>query len=160
MPSFDIVSEVNMHEVTNAVDQANREIANRYDFKNSGAFIEKLNSELILHASFEFHLEQMMNVLSQRLTKRGVDIDCLELGNPEVSGKKVKQSVNIRRGIDTELAKKMVKMIKSTKLKVQSSIQGDKLRITGKKRDDLQQVIALFRESELGQPLQFENFRD
>ncbi len=160
MPSFDIVSEVNMHEVTNAVDQANREISNRYDFKDTGAYIEKRNGELTLHAPFEFHLEQMMNILSQRLTKRGVDIDCLELGNPEVSGKKVKQSISIRSGIDTELAKKMVKMIKNTKLKVQSSIQGDKLRVTGKKRDDLQQVIALFRESKLELPLQYENFRD
>jgi uncharacterized protein YajQ (UPF0234 family) len=160
MPSFDIVSEVNMHEVTNAVDQANREIANRYDFKDSGAFVEKHDGELTLHAPSEFHLEQMMNILSQKLTKRGVDIDCLELGEPQASGKKVKQSINIRRGIDTELAKKMVKMIKTTKLKVQSSIQGDKLRVTGKKRDDLQQVIALFRQSEFELPLQFENFRD
>lgn len=160
MPSFDIVSEVNMHEVTNAVDQANREIANRYDFKGSGAFVDKQDSELTLHAPSEFHLEQMMNIISQKLTKRGVDIDCLELSDPETSGKKVKQSVKICRGIDTELAKRMVKMIKATKLKVQSSIQGDKLRITGKKRDDLQQVITLFRQSEIELPLQFENFRD
>jgi uncharacterized protein YajQ (UPF0234 family) len=160
MPSFDIVSEVNMHEVTNAVDQANREISNRYDFKDSGAVIEQHDVQLTLRAPFEFQLEQMMNILSQRLTKRGVDIDCMELGNPEVSGKKAKQSVNIRRGIDTELAKRMTKMIKNTKMRVQASIQGDKIRVTGKKRDDLQQVISLFRESQLGLPLQFENFRD
>ena len=160
MSSFDIVSEVNMHELRNAVDQANREISNRYDFKGTGAVIEQNETTLVLHAPGEFQIKQMMDILAQKLTKRGVDLDCLEEGEVEISGRKAKQVVTVRRGIDAALAKRMIKLIKDTKLKVQASIQGEKLRVNGKKRDDLQQVIGLLREAKLGLPLQFENFRD
>lgn len=160
MPSFDIVSEVNMHELHNAVDQTNREITTRYDFKGSGAKIEHNNDSLTLQAQSEFQIKQMMIILTQKLAKRGVDIDCLEEGEIAESGNKARQMITVRQGIDADLAKKMVRMIKDTRLKVQMAIQGEKLRVTGKKRDDLQQVIAMLREAQLGLPLQFENFRD
>ncbi len=160
MPSFDIVSEVNMHELANAVDQANREIANRYDFKGSGAVVERSETTLTLIAQSEFQLRQMMDILTQKLTKRGVDIECLEVGKVEEAGNRARQEVRVRQGIDADTARKIVKMIKDTKRKVQAAIQGEKLRVTGKKRDDLQQVIAMLRDAKLGLPLQFENFRD
>jgi cyclic-di-GMP-binding protein len=160
MPSFDVVSEVDMHEVSNAVDQTNREIANRYDFKGTDANILRENAVLTLHAQAAFQLKQMMDILAQRLAKRGVDVGCMEEGKVEETGKKAKQTVTIRHGIDTDLARKIVKIVKEAKLKVQAAIQGEKVRITGKSRDDLQQVIGLLREAKLGLPLQFENFRD
>ncbi len=160
MSSFDIVSEVDMHELCNAVGQANREISNRYDFKGTGAVVEQIETQLVLRAPGEFQIKQMMDILAQKLTKRGVDLDCLEEGEIEVAGHKAKQVVTVRRGIDAALAKRMIKLIKDTKLKVQASIQGEKLRVNGKKRDDLQQVIGLLREAKIGLPLQFENFRD
>lgn len=160
MPSFDIVSEVNMHELCNSVDQANREIVNRYDFKGTGAVVEQDDTQLVLRAPSEFQITQMMDILAQKLAKRGVDLNCLEESKVEVSGNKAKQVVTVRQGIDAALAKKMIKLIKDTKLKVQVSIQGEKLRINGKKRDDLQQAIEFVREAKLGLPLQFENFRD
>jgi cyclic-di-GMP-binding protein len=160
MPSFDVVSEVDMHEVSNAVDQTNREIANRYDFKGADANILRENAVLTLHAQAAFQLKQMMDILAQRLAKRGVDVGCMEEGKVEETGKKAKQTVTIRHGIDTDLARKIVKIVKEAKLKVQAAIQGEKVRITGKSRDDLQQVIGLLRDAKLGLPLQFENFRD
>jgi cyclic-di-GMP-binding protein len=160
MPSFDVVSEVDMHEVSNAVDQTNREIANRYDFKGTDANILRENAVLTLHAQAAFQLKQMMDILAQRLAKRGVDVGCMEEGKVEETGKKAKQTVTIRHGIDMDLARKIVKIVKEAKLKVQAAIQGEKVRITGKSRDDLQQVIGLLRDAKLGLPLQFENFRD
>jgi cyclic-di-GMP-binding protein len=160
MPSFDVVSEVDMHEVTNAVDQTNREIANRFDFKGTSAKVMREDAVLTLHAQAAFQLKQMMDILAQKLAKRGVDVASLEEGKVEETGNKARQPVTIRRGIDAERARKIVKITKDSKLKVQAAIQGDKVRITGKSRDDLQQIIALLREAKLDLPLQFENFRD
>lgn len=160
MPTFDVVSEVNMHELTNAVDQANREISNRFDFKGTDARIDHDGVVLTLSAPSEFQLKQIMDILAQKLTKRGVDIDCLDAGEVEVATNKSSQIVTVRQGIDAELAKRMVKLVKDAKLKVQSSIQGDKLRVSGKKRDDLQRVIGMLREAKIELPLQFVNFRD
>jgi uncharacterized protein YajQ (UPF0234 family) len=160
MPSFDIVSEVNMHEVTNGVDQANREVGNRFDFKGSGAKYEQNEAVVTMHAQSEFQLNQMLDILQLKLTKRGIDIACLKIDKPEIFGKEARQIVTLRQGIDAALAKKIIKMIKDTKIKVQTAIQEEKIRVSGKKRDDLQQVIALLREAKLEMPLQFENFRD
>ncbi len=160
MPSFDIVSEIDHHELTNAVDQANREIGTRYDFKGSDARIELNGNELVFHAQSKFQLQQMFPVLLSKMTKRGLDIDALKSGDIEEGANKARQSFSIQEGIDKEMAKKIVKKIKDSKLKVQASIQGEKLRVTGKKRDDLQQVMRLLKEAELGIPLQFNNFRD
>jgi uncharacterized protein YajQ (UPF0234 family) len=160
MPSFDIISDVDMHELRNAIDQTNREIATRFDFKGTGAVVEQEDTLLTLRAEAEFQLKQMMSILVQKLAKRGVDVGCLDEGEIEVSGKKARQRITVRRGIDSLLAKKMLKMIKDTKLKVQASIQGEKVRVSGKKRDELQRIISLLREAKLGLPLQFENFRD
>lgn len=160
MPSFDVVSEVNMHEVHNAVDQANREVNTRFDFKGSGANFS-LNEDIItMYGESDFHLKQMLDILFAKLSKRGVDLACMEINVPEISGKGARQEVKIRQGIDAPLAKKIVKIIKDTKQKVQASIQGDKVRVTGKKRDDLQNIIALLKDTELEMPLQYENFRD
>ncbi len=160
MPSFDIVSEVDMHEVSNAVDQANREVGTRFDFKGSDAKYELEGADIVMSAEAEFQLKQMLDILQTKLSRRGVDIGCLEVDKAEVTGKRVQQKVTLRQGVDKELARKIVKMIKDGKFKVQAAIQGEKVRVTGKKRDDLQQVIAMLREAELGLPLQFENFRD
>ena len=160
MPSFDVVSEVNMHEVTNAVDQANREVANRFDFKDTGAKYELKDAVVTLYAETEFQLNQMLDILRTKLSKRGVDIACLSLDKPEVSGNRARQNVTLRQGIEAPLARQIVKMIKDTKLKAQASIQDDKVRVSGKKKDDLQQVIALLRDTDFGLPLQFNNFRD
>jgi uncharacterized protein YajQ (UPF0234 family) len=160
MPSFDIVSEVDLHEVTNAVDQANREVGTRFDFKGSGAQYELKEAVVTLQAENEFQLQQMLDILQPRLAKRGVDILCLKIDPPQVSGRQAKQTVTFRQGIDTPLAKQIVKLIKDSKLKVQAAIQGDQVRVTGKKRDDLQEAMALLRKAELELPLQFTNFRD
>ena len=160
MPSFDVVSELDMHEVANALDQANREVSTRFDFKGSNARYEQKDSDVVLHAQVEFQLQQMLDILQTKLVKRGVDIACLEVKEPEVSGKEARQTVILRQGIDTELAKQIVKLVKESKLKVQAAIQGDKVRITGKKRDDLQEAIALLRRAKLTLPLQYDNFRD
>jgi cyclic-di-GMP-binding protein len=159
MPSFDVVSEVDIHEVTNAVDQANREIANRYDFKGTDASIMREDAVLTLHAQVPFQLKQMMDILGLKLAKRGVDVGCMEEGKVEEASNRARQTVIIRRGIDADLARRIVKMIKDTKLKVQAAIQGDKVRVSGKSRDDLQQVLGMLRDAKLGLPLQFENFR-
>ncbi|MDH5435560.1 MAG: YajQ family cyclic di-GMP-binding protein [Gammaproteobacteria bacterium] len=160
MPTFDIVSEVEMHEVNNAVDQANREVGTRFDFKGSNAVYERNDSIITMKAQSEFQLTQMLDILQTKLHRRGVDITCIEEAKPEMLGKVAKQNLTLRQGIEPELARKIVKIIKGSKIKVQAAIQGDKLRITGKKRDDLQATIALIKESKLGLPIQFDNFRD
>jgi uncharacterized protein YajQ (UPF0234 family) len=160
MPSFDVVSEVDMQETRNAVDQANREVGTRFDFKGVEASFELKESQVLLRAEQEFQLGQMMDILRQKLVKRGVDITCMAIGDAEVSLNACRQTVTIRQGIESDLAKKMVKQIKASKLKVQAQIQGEQVRVTGKKRDDLQQVITLLREADYGLPLQFQNFRD
>lgn len=160
MPSFDAVSEINHHELTNAIDQANREIGTRYDFKGSNARIEFSDGELTFHAESKFQLQQMFPVLLSKMSKRGLDIDCLKMGEVVEAAKSAKQPISIQEGIDKEQAKKIVKLIKDSKIKVQASIQGEQVRVSGKKRDDLQQVMQLLKESDLGIPLQFNNFRD
>ena len=161
MPSFDIVSQVNQQEVKNAVEQTNKEIQNRYDFKGSDARVEQKELELSVFADDDFKLGQVMDVLRQRLAKRNVDVRALEPGAVEkISGDKVKQPVKVKAGIPVEKGKSIVKLIKDSKLKVQAAIQGDQVRVTGKKKDDLQQAIALLRGQKLELPLQFTNFRD
>ncbi|MFN3545053.1 MAG: YajQ family cyclic di-GMP-binding protein [Thiobacillus sp.] len=161
MPSFDIVSEVDKQEVRNAVDQVNKEVSTRFDFKGSDARVEQADYVLTVYADTEFQLEQVQDILSQKLAKRGVDVKCLDVGRVEkVSGNKVKRSVTVRTGVETELAKKIVKVIKDSKLKVQASIQGDSVRVSGAKRDTLQEAIALVKKTITDFPLQFQNFRD
>ena len=160
MPSFDVVSEVNMHELSNAVDQTNREVGNRFDFKGSDAHVEQSDATLTLHAASEFQLNQMKDILHGKMSKRGVDIASLEESELETSGNRARQELTVRQGIDKETARNLVKRIKETKLKVQAAIQGEQVRVTGKKRDDLQQAIAGLREADVGLPLQFVNFRD
>ncbi|MCC6377605.1 MAG: YajQ family cyclic di-GMP-binding protein [Burkholderiales bacterium] len=161
MPSFDIVSEVNTVEVRNALDQANKEITNRFDFKGSDARVELADKVLTLYADDEFKLKQVTDILAGKLAKRGVDTRSLKPGDPEkVSGNKVKQVVTVRTGVEQELAKKIQRMIKDSKIKVQASIQGDAVRVSGAKRDDLQAAIALVRKSVTDFPLQYQNFRD
>ncbi|MEL6948516.1 MAG: YajQ family cyclic di-GMP-binding protein [Pseudomonadota bacterium] len=160
MPSFDVVSEVDLHELANAVDQANREVTNRFDFKGTGAEFALDESSISLKAQVEFQLQQMLDILRQKLAKRGIDIAALEVKDPVTSGSEARQTVLVRQGIDAALAKKLVKTIKDAKLKVQAQIQGEQVRVTGKKRDDLQSVIALLREADVDLPLQFNNFRD
>jgi len=160
MPSFDVVSEIDHHELKNALDQANREIGTRYDFKGSNARIEQSDNSLSLEAESEFQIKQMTPILKEKMSKRGIDVDCLEFADIVEMNKRARQSVTVQEGLDKDLARKMVKLIKDSKLKVQAAIQGDQLRVNGKKRDDLQQVMALLREAKLGIPLQFNNFRD
>lgn len=160
MPSFDIVSEIDMHEVTNAVDQARRDLGNRWDFKNVDASFDLDDKGITIASEQEFQLEQLMDMLRMAFAKRNIDARALSEDGESKSGKLVKQHLVLRQGIETDMAKKIVKMIKDAKLKVQSSIQGDKVRVTGKKRDDLQEAIAMLRESDLDLPLQFNNFRD
>jgi uncharacterized protein YajQ (UPF0234 family) len=161
MPSFDIVSEVNQVEVRNALDQANREISTRFDFKGSDARVEHKEKELTLHADDDFKLKQVTDVLLGKLTKRSVDVRALKFGNVEkISGDKVKQVATLRVGIEQELAKNIVKQIKDSKLKVQASIQGDAVRVSGVKRDELQNAIALVKKTVTDFPVQFGNFRD
>jgi cyclic-di-GMP-binding protein len=160
MPSFDVVSELDMHEVANAVDQAQREVANRFDFKGAKAEYQQDENVVTLVSESEFQLQQMLDILYGKLTKRGVDIACAELGKVEQAGREARQKITLRQGIDSELARKIVKLVKERKMKVQAAIQGDKVRITGKKRDDLQEAIALLRAAELEMPLQYNNFRD
>ena len=160
MPSFDVVSEVNHHELTNAVDQANREVGTRFDFKGSGSNLELNGQVITLNTQSEFQLKQMYDVLCTRLVKRGVDISCLEVGTPEVQVKTATQAITVKEGITAEAGRKIVRLLKDSKMKVQAQIQGEQVRVSGKKRDDLQAAIALLREAELGIPLQFSNFRD
>jgi uncharacterized protein YajQ (UPF0234 family) len=163
MPSFDIVSEVNHVEIRNAVDQSNKEVTNRFDFKGSDARVEinEKDKTLVVYADDEFKLRQVRDVLTGKLAKRGVDIRALEPGRMEpVSGDKVKETIKVREGIEQERAKGVVKLIKDSKLKVQGSIQGDAVRVSGAKKDVLQDAIALVRKSVTDIPLQFKNFRD
>ncbi|RZV33844.1 MAG: YajQ family cyclic di-GMP-binding protein [Chromatiales bacterium] len=160
MPSFDVVSDFDAHEARNGVDQANREVTTRFDFKGTGSTFELDENVVSLKTQSDFQLKQMMDILHQKLSKRGIDIGCLDEQEPEFSGSEARQKVIMRRGIDTDRARKLVKQIKARKLKVQAAIQGDKLRVSGKKRDDLQNVIAMLKESDIGLPLQYENFRD
>jgi uncharacterized protein YajQ (UPF0234 family) len=160
MPSFDVVSEIDHHELKNALDQANREIGTRYDFKASNSRIEQTGNDLSLEAESEFQIKQMVPILKEKMAKREIDVDCLEFADIVEMNKRARQQVSIQEGLDKDLARKMVKLIKDSKIKVQAAIQGDQLRINGKKRDDLQQVMQLLREAKLGIPLQFNNFRD
>ena len=161
MPSFDIVSEVNKVEVRNALDQTNKELSTRFDFKGSDARVEQGEKNLTLFADDDFKLSQVTDILTGKLTKRQVDIRSLKHGDVEkVSGNKVKQTVTVRTGVEQDLAKKIVKAIKDSKLKVQASIQGDAVRVSGTKRDDLQEAIALVKKSITDFPLQYQNFRD
>jgi uncharacterized protein YajQ (UPF0234 family) len=160
MPSFDIVSEINQHELSNAVDQANREINNRFDFKNIKALFELTKDTITLSAPNDFQVKQMQPILREKFAKRNLDARFLEFKDISQSLSEARQEVQIKKGIDKELAKKITKLIKDSKLKVQSQIQGEQMRVTGKSRDDLQAVMALLRKEELEQPLQFENFRD
>lgn len=160
MPSFDVVSDFDAHEAANGVDQANREVGTRFDFKGTGSKYELDGQVISLKTQSDFQLKQMLDILRQKLSKRGIDIGCLEEKEPEFSGNEARQNVILRKGIETDLARKLVKKIKSSKVKVQAAIQGEKLRVSGKKRDDLQAVIAMLKDTDVGLPLQYENFRD
>lgn len=160
MPSFDIVSEVDGHELTNAVDQANRELGNRFDFKGVDARFELEEAVITQSAPSDFQLQQMTDILRARLIARGIDVRCLEFGDIETNVAGARQKITVKQGIERELAKKIQSTLKDAKLKVDSQINGDKLRVNGKKRDDLQSAIALLKGQEFELPLQFENFRD
>ena len=160
MPSFDTVSELNSHELANAVDQANRELSQRFDFKDSGARFELNEFTVTQHAQVDFQLKQMPEILKLRLSKRGIDLACLEVKEPQTTLSAAQQEVLLRHGIDQETGKKIMRLVKDSKLKVQASLQGDKVRVTGKQRDDLQAAMTLLRGAKLDVPLQFNNFRD
>ncbi len=160
MPSFDVVSDFDAHEASNAVDQANREVNTRFDFKGTGSTYTLDGQSILLKSQSEFQLEQMMDILRQKLSKRGIDIGIIEEQDPEITGSEARKTVILRKGIETDLARKLVKVVKGSKIKVQAAIQGDKLRISGKKRDDLQQTIQLLKDTDVDLPLQYENFRD
>ena len=161
MPTFDIVSEVDKQEIRNALDQVNKEVSTRFDFKGSDARVEQSEYILTVFADDEFKLSQGLDILMAKLAKRGVDVRCLDRGDVDkVSGNKVKQQVTVKTGLETELAKKIVRLIKDSKMKVQGSIQGDSVRISGAKRDNLQEAIQLIKKSITEFPLQFQNFRD
>jgi uncharacterized protein YajQ (UPF0234 family) len=160
MPSFDTVSELNAHEVANAVDQANRELGQRFDFKDTGAVFELEEFTVKLKAEVDFQLKQMLEILKLRLSKRGIDLSCLEVKDPVTNLASAQQDVILKQGLDQEVGKKLIRLIKDSKLKVQASLQGDKVRVTGKSRDDLQSAIQLLRATKVEMPLQFNNFRD
>jgi uncharacterized protein YajQ (UPF0234 family) len=160
MPSFDAVSELNAHEVANAIDQANRELTQRFDFKDTGARFELKDFTVTLHAQVDFQLKQMLEILKLRLSKRGIDLVCLEVKEPQTTLSTASQEVLLKHGIDQETGKKITRLVKDSRLKVQASLQGEKVRITGKQRDDLQGAMALLRGAKLEVPLQFNNFRD
>jgi cyclic-di-GMP-binding protein len=160
MPSFDVVSELNAHELTNAVDQANRELSQRFDFKDTGAVYELNEHTVTLKAQVDFQLKQMLDILKLRLSKRGIDLAYLDVNDPQITLATAQQEVVFKQGIDQESGKKISRLIKDSKLKVTAALQGDKVRVTGKSRDDLQQAMQLLRGSKLETPLQFNNFRD
>lgn len=161
MPSFDIVSEIDKPELTNGLHQANKELSTRFDFKGTDARVESTSSTLTVFADNDFQVRQAVDVLCEKLAKRGVDLACLHYQEiEEIGADKARQVIDLKEGIDSDLGRKLVKQIKDKKLKVQTAIQGDQLRVTGKKRDDLQQVMAFLREADVGIPLQFNNFRD
>ena len=160
MPSFDVVSEFDAHEANNAVDQANREVSTRFDFKGTGSEYELDDQIINLKSQTEFQLQQMLDILRQKLAKRGIDVACMKVDPPQISGNDARQTITLRKGIDTPLARELVKKIKASKIKVQAAIQGEKLRVSGKKRDDLQAVIRLLKDAKVELPLQYDNFRD
>jgi uncharacterized protein YajQ (UPF0234 family) len=160
MPSFDVVSEIDTHELTNAVDQAIRELSQRFDFKDTDAAFELEDTTVTMTAPADFQLKQMLDILKLRIAKRGIDIACLEVKDAEVNLARAKQLVVLRHGIDADTGRKVSRLIKDSKLKVQAQIQGEKVRVTGKKRDDLQEAMAVLRKAALEVPLQFNNFRD
>jgi uncharacterized protein YajQ (UPF0234 family) len=160
MPSFDIVSEVELHEVTNAVDQATREVSQRFDFKGTNAKFELKDAVITLSAPADFQLKQMLDILRLKLSKRGIDVACLKVDEPVTTGQTARQIVTLRQGIDTELGKKIQRLIKDSKLKVQAALQAQQVRVTGKSRDDLQASIALVKKGGFDLPLQYTNFRD
>jgi uncharacterized protein YajQ (UPF0234 family) len=160
MPSFDVVSEINTHELTNAVDQAVRELDQRFDFKNKDASFALEETTVTMKAEADFQLKQMLDILKLKLAKRGIDVGCLEVKDAQINLAGATQLVILKHGIDADTGRKINRLVKDSKLKVQAQIQGDKVRVIGKKRDDLQEAIALLRKSELGVPLQFDNFRD
>ena len=161
MPSFDVVSEINRPELTNALNQANKELATRFDFKGSDARVEMSDVSLTVFADNDFQVKQATDVLCQKLAKRSVDLACLHYREiEEIGAGKARQVIDLREGIDSDLGRRLVKQIKDQKLKVQTAIQGNQLRVTGKKRDDLQQVMAFLRSADVGIPLQFNNLRD
>ena len=160
MPSFDVVSEVNSHEVANAIDQANRELAQRFDFKDTGARFELEELTVTLHAEVDFQLKQMLEILKSRFGKRGIDLACLDIQEPQTNLAAARQQILLKQGVDADTGRKISRLVKDSKLKVQASIQGEKIRVTGKKRDDLQDAIKLLRGAKLDLPLQFNNFRD
>ena len=160
MPSFDVVSEVDFHEVTNALDQANRELSTRFDFRGVEATFERSDETITMTADADIQLQQMLDILQNKLHRRGIDISCLEVEDATKLGKQVKQKAVIKQGLDSDTARKIVKLIKAEKLKVQAAIQGEKVRVTGKKRDDLQKTMAVLKTAELDVPLQYDNFRD
>lgn len=160
MPSFDVVSEVDLHEVSNAVDQTNREVGNRFDFKGSDARVEQADHVLTVHGENEFQIRQVIDILHKKLAKRGVNIAALLEGEVIVSGRKARIEISVRHGIDPDTARDLIKQIKASKIRVQASIQGDKVRVSGKKRDDLQNIISNLKDSAPDLPLQYINFRD
>jgi len=160
MPSFDVVSELNAHELTNAVDQANRELTQRFDFKDTGAVFELEEHTVTMKAQVDFQLKQMLEILKLRLAKRGIDLAYLDVQDAQITLATATQQVVFKQGIDQETGKKISRLIKDSKLKVQAALQGDKVRISGKQRDELQQAIQLLRASKIETPLQFNNFRD
>lgn len=160
MPSFDVVSEVDQHELTNAVDQANREVGNRFDFKGTDSKVGQGDGALTVESQSEFQIKQIVDMLHQKMVKRGIDIRSFKENDVELRGSRAYLTITVNEGIDSELARKIVKMVKERKMKVQAAIQGEQVRITGKKRDNLQQVISMLKESDIDQPMQFNNFRD
>lgn len=162
MPSFDIISELDRHELTNAIDQASKEISTRFDFKGTNSSLELTEEKLIMTSESTFQLQQMFAVVCSKLSRRGVDLACLDPGDAKGTGKLMRQEITLKQGLDSPLAKQIVKLIKDKKLKVQAAIHGDKVKVTGKKRDDLQEVIQMLREEQqnLSMPLQYDNFRD
>ena len=161
MPSFDAVSEVDTHELSNALDQANRELKTRYDFRNvEASFKQEKQFDIILTAEAAFQLQQMLEILKAKMVSRNIDVRCMQVNDAFASGKLVKQKVTIRQGIDQDASKAIIKIIKEAKLKVQAAIQGEQVRVTGKKRDDLQAVMRLLKEADLTTPIQYQNFRD
>jgi uncharacterized protein YajQ (UPF0234 family) len=160
MPSFDVVSEVDFHEVTNAVDQANRELKTRFDFRGVDAKFERTEDVVRVTAEADIQLDQMIDILRAKLVKRSIDPKVMDIGDQEHVGKLLHKNIKIQEGVESLLAKKIVKLIKDKKMKVQAAIQGEKVRVTGKKRDDLQQVMSMLKEEDIETPLQYNNFRD
>ena len=160
MPSFDVVCEPDMVELKNAIEQSNKEISNRFDFKGSNSSFELTDDKLVMISESTFQLQQMFSVVCTKLSRRGIDVACMDVGDAKGSGKMMRQEIILKQGLDSTVAKKIVKLIKDKKLKVQAAIQGDKVRVTGKKRDDLQEVIQMLRDEKLETPLQYDNFRD